>query len=515
MVFLLMCNDARLMHAANEAESPPAVLIGIFYAVAFLSLFALFQSRQPLVRMLFRILFFSVVYTDVIYLIIGNFPFSFPDAINLFNNPGYSSGALANFKFAFLLAFAGAGVVFTAVLRSVNQFRVPHAAPWVLVFVAIQAFLFHYSDAHPGADDFTPSLYRVTGNLLSAGFAEVEERWNREAVAAGPGPRQVQHLFIVVDESIEGSCLSVNGFPHSTTPYLQREAGQFINFGIASSFANYSAGSNLALFSGLRMDELPDRNYVSFRKPGVFQYAKKAGYQTFLMDGQSNGRLQNYMTPNDLPFIDSLFRPGAAERSGAMYERDSLLAEKIALVSASKVPTFAYVNKAGAHWPYKSSFPAWFADRQLRGPEGSLQGTEADYFTSIRWSVDRFWQQLATKLETRPDVLILYTSDHGENYAAGATKVTHASIYQPAKPEGQVPLLAFDHARFFPPGFSPGRNRYSHQAIFPTLLSAMGYDSSFIHLHYGRSLLDLPSPAARWFQAGDLFGRGKNQHIYL
>jgi hypothetical protein len=112
-------------------------------------------------------------------------------------------------------------------------------------------------------------------------------------------------------------------------------------------------------------------------------------------------------------------------------------------------------------------------------------------------------------------VLILYTSDHGENYNAGSFKMQHASLYKARTVEGLVPLLALDQAGFFPTGFTPALNRYSHQYLFPTLLRAMGYDSRFIHANYGRTLLDPPDAHPRWFQTGDLFGRGKNMQVFV
>ncbi|MBE7170644.1 MAG: sulfatase-like hydrolase/transferase [Williamsia sp.] len=516
VILLFIGNDARLIKAAYEADGPPAGLILLFYIPAFFSCFALLQSKKAWVRVLFRILLFSAIYTDGLYLLIGNFPFSYPDAINLFNNPAYASSSLTTFKAAFLLAFAGAAVFFALVMLSVRRFSFSFTGGWLLLFIALQALAFGYAKKHPGAHDFLPALYRVTGNLLAADRIRAEDKWRREEVAASPVQPGIKHVFLVVDESVEGSCLSVNGFALNTTPFLQKQAKQFINFGLASSFTNASAGSNLSLLSGMRMCELPDQQYLSFRKPTLFQYARKAGYQTFLLDGQANGHtLQNYNTRKDLHFVDSLYQPGAAKEFAALYMRDSMLAEKIVQLACSTRPTFAYVNKQGAHWPYKNNFPPGLRMDHFNELENKKGANAAPYFSSVFWNVDRFWQSVATKLAGQSGVLILYTSDHGENYAAGALNITHASIYNAGKIEGQVPLLAYDHAGFFPAGFSPDQNGYSHESLFPTLLSAMGYDSCFVRQQYGKTLLEKPSQEPRWFLTGDLFGRGKNSSIFI
>jgi hypothetical protein len=106
---IFLINDLRLICAAYEQGSTPVVVLVVAYAIAFFSIYKLLLSRSRFVRTLTQILLFSAIYTDVLYLMLGAFPFSYPDAINLFNNPQYTSGALVTFKTAFLLAFAGAG----------------------------------------------------------------------------------------------------------------------------------------------------------------------------------------------------------------------------------------------------------------------------------------------------------------------------------------------------------------------------------------------------------------------
>jgi glucan phosphoethanolaminetransferase (alkaline phosphatase superfamily) len=376
--------------------------------------------------------------------------------------------------------------------------------------------LFLYMKSHPGASDFLPSIYRLTGNLLFANGSRPEVHWRRAAVTQIPGARKAAHIFVVVDESITGTALSVNGFPAATSPFLQAHAKEFINFGIATSFTNYSAGSNLAMLSGMLPGELPDAKYVSFSKPSIFQYARQAGYQTYLLDAQAgSNKLQNYTTPHDLSFIDSVFRPGVTCPSVTLYDRDSVLAEAIAAIAKTEAPTFAYINKVGAHWPYESNFSPGALRNHFTAPGYSHEKNVVPYFKSLYWNVDRFWKLLFEKLQHERDVLILYTADHGENYASESFRMKHASIYKAPVVEGLVPLLVYDRAQLFPKGFVLQRDRYSHQYIFPTLLYAMGYKSDFIHGRYGRSLLEPPYPQPRWFLTGDLFGRGKANRILV
>lgn len=512
LIALLVGNDARLIVVVYEKDSLPVLFLVLFYGIAFFSIALLLLSKSKLVRTLAQILVFSALYTDALYLLLSEFPFSYPDAINLVNNPEYTPAAVSTFRTAFLLAFAGAAIVFALVQRSLKSVTGSNTRVPLFLFITIQASLYLYAKKHPGIHDFFPSAYRVPGNLLTATAFRPEEKWRRAAVTETPGKIRVTHLFLVVDESVTGTALSINRFPFSTTPFLQANAEKFINFGIATSFTNFSAGSNLSLLSGMLLSELPDKTYRSFSKASLFQYAKKAGYKTYLLDAQSDDAgFHNYTTAQDRVFIDSLFQPGVQHPGVALYSRDSIVAEKMAAIAKTDAPAFVYVNKAGAHWPYHTNFPP----HALTQDFSAAACNAVPYLKSLAWNVDKFWERLTSKLQDDNSVLILYTSDHGEAFASGSFKIKHASIYKTSTAEGLVPLLVFDRATFFPPNFSPPVNSYSHQYIFPTLLSAMGYNMAFIRAGYGRTLLEPPYPQRRWFQTGDLFGRGKNKRIFV
>ena len=59
-------------------------------------------------------------------------------------------------------------------------------------------------------------------------------------------------IFYIVDESVRGDYLSINGFSEDTTPYLNSQKDLFINFGAVSSSSNCSLTANIALQSGLQ-----------------------------------------------------------------------------------------------------------------------------------------------------------------------------------------------------------------------------------------------------------------------
>ncbi len=515
LITLFVLNDFRLISAINKGDAQPGFYFVIGYVSAFVSIFTLLLSSNKGVKKFAEILVFSAIYTDLLYLMLSSYPFSYPDTINLFNNPEYASAAFSTFTIPFLLAFVGTGITFALVQFSLASVQTRFAPGWLFAFIAVQGMLYLFSGRSPGLPDLLPSAYRVTGNLLTSNRVRPESRWRRSVVTEKPGKRKVDHVFIIVDESVTGTALSFNGFPLPTTPFLQANAGKFINFGTASSFTNFSAGSNLSLMAGMQMHELPDSGFNALAKPGLFRYAKNAGYKTYLLDAQSPAKkLQNYTTVRDLDFIDSVYKPANNNPAVQLYARDSLLAEAIAAIAQLNVPTFTYINKFGAHWPYDTNYPADSLITSFSSA-GDDSKTPKHYFRSLRWNVDRFWQTLMCRLPAESNLLILYTSDHGEHYDSKPLKIKHASIYDANPVEGLVPLLAVDRANFFPAKFSPMMNRYSHEYLFPTLLVAMGYDLNFVERKYGRTLMQPACDQPRWFQTGDLFGRGTNKRVFV
>src|SRR5690606_24352315 len=158
---------------------------------------------------------------------------------------------------------------------------------------------------------------------------------------------------------VTASELGLNNPNLKTTPFLKKHAAAFINFGIAASSTNQSDGSNIALMCGTRPEELPDKNQLTLQRPNIFQFAKQAGYTTYYIDGQLTGKtLQNFVSPEDLKYIDNFWQPGNDFPDQPRYMRDHLIAEKLTELAKSDKMVFIYVVKVGAHWPYASAYPS-------------------------------------------------------------------------------------------------------------------------------------------------------------
>jgi lipid A ethanolaminephosphotransferase len=383
---------------------------------------------------------------------------------------------------------------------------VPLAA--VLVYAVLWKTV-AFTDVYPSALRIPVLAAYVSMNSLYVGPRRPVE------LTARPSPRP-RVLILIMDESIRGDYLGINGFAKDTTPFLASISDQFLNFGIACSATNISSGTNIILQSGLRADECPDRAQLALKLPGIFKYAQAAGYRTCFLDGQSSpGGLSNFMTKYDVEEIDVFYRVTADEaEQGEKHRRDQLLAERILEIVAEGDPVYIYVNKYGAHFHYEHTYPPDqrrfepTMDPQTPLDASQRQEIENSYANSILWSVDHFFERLVGALDLS-ETVVLYTADHGQSFKEQKGVSTHADRRNPPASQANVPLVAWGRSleQRFPDGVSGFRDRTNHFQLFPSQLILMGYDEAEVSSRYGTPLWVAPE-RNRVFLSGDLFGRG-------
>jgi lipid A ethanolaminephosphotransferase len=348
----------------------------------------------------------------------------------------------------------------------------------------------------------------------------------REPPRFGPTrPPLADHVVFVVDESISGHWLGVNGAPVETTPWLSSRPAGLFNYGIASAVSNLSASSNLVLQTGLRPDALPDRELRSLREPNLFAYLGAAGYHTALIDAQSySDAPPNLMTGFDLRRIDTVIRMREVEPGLPEHAVDFAAIARIRALVEAHPRSFVYVIKTGAHLPYDDKSPPEqrpFSLPGLRGPEATLHA----YWNAIRWTTDRFLRDLSRALEASGrDALVLYTSDHGQWLAGDAGAADrrispHATVTDPPDEQASVPLLLLAFGARTRPlvaeRFASALvDRASAFEIFPTLLQAAGYAAEDTAPLHPPSLFEPDAARApRRFVSGNLFGSNAGAYV--
>lgn len=304
----------------------------------------------------------------------------------------------------------------------------------------------------------------------------------------------------LIDESISGNYLSVNGYTQATTPFLDKFKlnASMQNYGVVAPISNCSNTSNLLLRIGLTSRLQQDFKTARNTLPTIFQYAKQAGFETHLIDAQiAPGEMQNNLSNQDLKFIDYNL---AFERAIHPQERDQqVLTELNKLLNTELTKKkFIVVVKWGAHWPYSLAYPQ---EKTLFKPAATESLTEIvednreiitnAYLNAVHYSVDNFLETLLAR-PLKDKQIIFYTSDHGQSlFEQAQSPITHCHYSTDPKTlplgEFKVPLMVFTQEA--KSNFPKLENRlYAQEQIFPTTLQLFGYDQT-VYKTYGPTLI--------------------------
>jgi glucan phosphoethanolaminetransferase (alkaline phosphatase superfamily) len=361
---------------------------------------------------------------------------------------------------------------------------------------------------------FTSSAFAVVlglERLLSdaAGRRPVE-------IAALEKPR-ARTVVVIMDESVRGDLLDINR-PGGIRSGLLPHADAMANFGVMSSIANCSASTNAAFRFGVGRGNYLDELQTN---PSIWRYARQAGYRSVYIDAQRhNGGLMNLMTVEERAEIDEHIQLPSATRP---MDRDIEIARRLRrIVEQATIPTFLFVNKMGAHFPYEGKYPA---ERRTYEPvmERNYFGTEVDpkvglpqnedpetrlrfrnsYLNAVAWNVGGFFDALLPGLDLSNAVL-LYMADHGQNLHEREEPgyLTHCVTSGAVPEEGMVPMVVLTRIPALLAAMrraaEKNRDRVSQFNVFPTVLALLGYRAEDIARSATRELpLEAELPAGQ------------------
>lgn len=218
-------------------------------------------------------------------------------------------------------------------------------------------------------------------------------------------------IVFIIDESVRADAID--------TAALTR-AG-FLNLGPGWSAANCSAPSNYYLRRSVLVNQLPTEI------PSIFELAKQAGFNTVYIDNQYVLRdtgTRNYFNATELQKIDKTISP---PREMKRYQVDLNSITSIQAALKQNKQTFILINKSGAHFPYEMAVsPAARSDNRLM-----------NYRAAVKQNTDEFLTRLVSDLP--PDTVVVYTSDHGQNFGPGHSHCNAGDDVSPQ--EWSVPIL--------------------------------------------------------------------------
>jgi glucan phosphoethanolaminetransferase (alkaline phosphatase superfamily) len=305
---------------------------------------------------------------------------------------------------------------------------------------------------------------------VPASFTEAPQRRAVPLQPERPGP--AEKILFVIDESV-GRHVYVS----TVAPMLQK--WPVIDFGEAASVVACSAASNALLRWGIERSRLAEPGYDPRTNPSIWGFAKAAGYKTALIDGQSKGAMQNFLSSGEIEMIDEFITADVG------IESDERIAAMLNQRLKQPGRELIYVIMRGSHFPYDKNYPSGTLRADASKPE--------KYAASVSYATGSFFRALMAGTSLSK-LLLIYTSDHGQNLAS---KAVHCSD-QRHPDEFAVPLIVVSEApavgTLLAEALPQMRNRASHLNVFPTLLYGMGYSKAWIEATYGPTLAGPPSP---------------------
>ena len=375
-------------------------------------------------------------------------------------------------EFLFVGAQVAAALAFFVAARAVARQGPP--LPWskgiaaaLLILLIAPSPIYRHSAAFPEAAE--RSLYGLGWDLLTAPSPPPRAA---VAVARDPGAPAPRHIVWVIDESV-----GADPFQRLIAPTLAQVPHN--DFGVAAALGHCSAPAQVALRSGVNVRRVSAASDLR-ATPSIWGYAKRAGYRTTLIDGQTAGAPQNLLLPPERALIDD-YRPMVGG-----IDTDLKIAEVLNAQLKRGGKSFTYAVLRGVHFQYRDHYP--------KGAVAADAPVAVQYDAALRWSKRAFFARLLAGVD-RGDVAIVYTSDHGQNLTPGA--LPHCSREAVAD-EFRVPLLAFLSDPLAARYAAAPRHGHSASQILPATLIWMGYDAAPVTARYDR---DLVQPTARyvWF----------------
>jgi glucan phosphoethanolaminetransferase (alkaline phosphatase superfamily) len=350
----------------------------------------------------------------------------------------------------------------------------------------------------------TLSLAASLRSLTSVGWKYVTlYRGPRLSVKTAIMNKPQNNIVFIVDESIRGDHLSLNGYPRPTTPYLEQlqQQGLLYNWGVSVSSGTASTNSNALLLTGI--NQLPDVTQQTRKMPTIFAYAKAMGYHTVYLDMQMNRAW--LMTAEDFKQVDE-WHTVREFSQGEEYQVDTLAAGWISNKLSSSGGNFIWINKAGGHFPYLERIPPGYVLWQpgikvaRYDPRDKVELTNT-YDSILTYNLENFFRALV-RPETLANTTFVYTSDHGQTLSENGETWPQTG---PTPNVAKVPILIIQSGR---PKVDTNY-KASHQNLFATLLDLMKVPQENRRFPYAVSLFQATAnmSQARYYIVGDINSR--------
>ena len=269
---------------------------------------------------------------------------------------------------------------------------------------------------------------------LAAALVSLVAAW--PACAPTPAPRKPNILLISVD-TLRADHLSSYGYERETSPFIDSLAAEGIRFDHAYATSSWTTPSVVSMLTstyqnrhgmGARLRGVPVRwARIPDDLPSLAESLQRDGYRTY-------GLAANTNLAQDRGF-DRGFDRYECLGTADLDEVDGALTPYLDLLEGTQEPWFFWLHMLDPHGPYNARVP-WiesfephyrryprldgmaselFAQQAEQLSEQQVNVVRALYDSEIR-DTDEFLRRLFGRLPGARDALVLFTSDHGEEF---------------------------------------------------------------------------------------------------
>jgi hypothetical protein len=299
--------------------------------------------------------------------------------------------------------------------------------------------------------------------ILGIKISDINWKYLNIDVMVNNGKLRLPNIIFLASDGIEAEFLSLYGYRHKTTPFLEEFGRKSLVFENAFANASVSTGSQTSMLSG----KLPAKTKVGFypqvlQKKDAFQHLpailQKLGYngyqRTLRYYGDSgdlnmmssfdyvNGRKQIKLMPGSLASkfiylfdLEVLFAKSCLDRmcqrilhlfnvTFAPRNSQNFLAidsksvdDVIDFIKKQKTPFFVHLHLMGSHYGGYDSSRSWFKQDDFP-EEGNRNSLHVKYMNAIRDADEHFRDVVAYLGKARlENTIIVVSSDHSQKWS--------------------------------------------------------------------------------------------------
>ena len=504
-----------------------AIIYAGSFALSSLVILVLSLSNNKIFSITILILSSILIYINQVYKSLNGSGISYEEILIVLQNFGFGLGEQIFYTYyPYILKpliFPTGFIILIILVRNIvglNSLSSKSLIPITLLGIVSNFAILDYSN---GIRSSFPSPLKIPSLLLYTSTNKLYYGEKNKVNVTPINTTVFDHIVWIIDESVRGDKLSINDTTLHTTPFLQSVSNHnLINLGIASSGAVCSDYSHMILMSGVQPNQIPDNKDYIRKTPSIFQFAEAAGYKTNLIYSPGyEDKPKGFLTEYDFEYIENRYNTKLLNPDLEEYKFDFKSIEELMKILKHQPKSFSYFLKYGCHFHYETAYPPsqkhFYPTQEIsdwkREDKSLLLNS---YYNAVKWTVDNFFEVLFEKISNLENnkILIIYTSDHGQNLLEHEDiKLTHCIKTNAPSEMAAVPMIllspntkiidSFINKVSFAP-YSP-----NHFQVFPSTLMLMGYDSLYIKANYGSTFFDKNQAQNNYFFSGDIFGRSR------